>query len=104
MACSSRGLGVCGTVVLFMCTPARADLIEFTVELDGAQAASCAGTGSPGTGSGTFTLDTATGVVSYNITISGLVSGEGLSHVHGPAAECFTAGVQTMDARKAAGI
>ena len=91
MACSSKGLGVCGTVVLFMCTPARADLIEFTASLDGAQAASCSGTGSSGTGSGTFTLDTATGIVSYNVTISGLGSAGTLAHVHGPAAECASA-------------
>ena len=92
MACWSKGLGACATIVLFICTTARADLIEFTAELDGAQAASCAGTGSSGTGSGTFTLNTDTGVVSYNVTISGLGSDAGLSHVHGPAVECFTGG------------
>ncbi len=72
MTCSWKGLGVFGVGVLFMCTVARADLLHFTAALDGVQAADCAGSGSAGTGSGSFTLDTATGIVSYNITFSGL--------------------------------
>ena len=92
MSCLSRGiLGLVSIGVLCAGEVAHADLIEFTTEVDGAQAADCAGTGSSGIGSGTLTLDTATGIVSFNITFSGLGSPESVAHVHGPAAECVGA-------------
>lgn len=99
MSCSSKFLGILGVGVFFMCTAVRADLIQFTSALVGAQAADCLGTGSAGTGSGTLTLDTATGIVSYNITFSGLGSPETSAHVHGPAVECVGAvGIYVLSA------
>ena len=89
-------IGICGVFVvgvLFTSEVARAELIEFTASVDGPQADDCGGTGSTGTGSGTFTLDTATGIVSFEITFSGLGSPESNAHVHGPAAQCVGAGI-----------
>ncbi len=57
---------------------ASAVVLEFETVID----QSCASTGSPATGAGTFTLDTDTGVFSYNITFSGLTSAEIFSHIH----------------------
>ena len=49
--------------------------------------------GSTGTGTGSFTLDTDTGLVNYNIVFSGLIGAETQSHVHGAAPMCVGAGV-----------
>lgn len=73
---------------LFMAGMARAEILEFTTTLDEAQENLCAGTGSTATGSGIFTLDTATGLVNYEITVTGLSSTEILAFVHHPAPEC----------------
>jgi len=43
---------------------------------------SCASSGSPATGAGTFQLDTDTGVFSYEVTFSGLTSAEIFSRIH----------------------
>lgn len=59
---------------------ARAEILEFKAEIDG----NCAGTGSPGTGTGTFTLDTDNGLFQYEIVFSGLTSTEEFAHIHGP--------------------
>lgn len=86
-------LCLCLTCMLWTSGAATADIIQFSTAIDGAQADDCNGTGSAGTGSGTLTLDTATGIVSFNITFSGLGSDETNAHVHGAAAECAGAGV-----------
>ncbi len=72
---------------------ALADILEFNAVIDGDQAVNCAGSGSPGTGTGSFTLDTVTGLVNYNIVFSGLIGDETQSHVHGKAPMCVGAGV-----------
>lgn len=59
---------------------ARGEMLNFTAHLD----SHCANNGSPATGSGTFTLDTATGLFNYNITYQNLSSPEMFSHIHGP--------------------
>ena len=71
-------------VVVGVC---HAEVLNFTAVIDGAQAESCNGD-SPGTGSGTFTLDTDTGQVDYEITFSGMIGTETAAHVHGPAPAC----------------
>lgn len=65
----------------------HAEVLNFTTVIDGPQAESCNGD-SPGMGSGTFTLNTDTGQVDYEITFSGMIGTETMSHVHGPASEC----------------
>ncbi len=57
---------------------ARAVVLHFQAVID----QSCASTGSPATGTGTFELDTDTGVLSYEITFSGLTAPEIFSHIH----------------------
>ena len=71
---------------------------SFETSIDGAQAIGCepggAGTGpSVGTGSGTFTLDLGTSMLSYDISFSGLEGTESAAHVHGPAPAGTPAGV-----------
>jgi len=59
---------------------AHAALHSFTAEIDEAQ--ETPPSGSAGTGTGTFVLDDATGLVSFTVTFSGLGSAETASHVH----------------------
>lgn len=74
-----KGLFLAGVVALAAAAslPAGAQTI-FTATIDGAQA----GTGSPGTGSGTFTLSADETSLSYSITFSGLQGTETVSHIH----------------------
>ena len=71
---------------------------SFTAAIDGPQAVGCepggAGTGpSVGTGTGALTLDEGTGVLSFDISYSGLEGTESVAHVHGPALPGVPAGV-----------
>ena len=66
--------------VLAVAGTAHASVLEFHVDISG----TCAATGSPGTGTGTFTLDTNTGLLEWEIVISGLTSPEIGAHIHGP--------------------
>lgn len=59
---------------------ARASVLEFHADING----TCATTGSPATGTGTFTLDTTTGLLEWEIVLSGLTSPELAAHIHGP--------------------
>ncbi len=68
-------------VLIGMGLTARGEILEFEATLDGI----CAQTGSAATGSGSFTLDTNTGLFSYNISISSIPSGEAFAHIHGNA-------------------
>ena len=72
----------------------RAALINLVSTIDGAQANAGFGTGSPGTGSATMTLDTVSNLFSWNINWSGLVAPETIAHFHGPALPNQNAGVQ----------
>ena len=73
----------------------RAEIVQFTSTIDGKQARECQGTGSPATGTATFTLDTETGFVSYEIQFAEnlLLGAELFAHVHGPAARCEPASI-----------
>lgn len=85
-------------ILAMMAMPVAASAqTSFEASIDGAQAIGCdpAGMGpSVGTGSGTFTLDLGTSVLSYNISFSGLEGTESAAHVHGDAPPGSTAGVQ----------
>ncbi len=59
------------------------EIVDFTAIPTG----TCAGTASTATGVGTFSLDTATGDVTFDIQMTGITPNE--MHIHAPAAECF---------------
>lgn len=59
---------------------ARASVLEFHADLTG----TCVGSGSSATGSGTFTLDTSTGLFEWVIVHGSFASGELAAHIHGP--------------------
>ncbi len=59
---------------------ARAPVLEFHTDLNG----TCAATGSPASGTGSFRLDTNTGLFEWEIVFSGLTSPEFTAHIHGP--------------------
>jgi hypothetical protein len=67
--------------------PASAVIHEFTLAADGP----CAGTPSAATATGSFTLNTDTGNVDWEMTLSG-ISGETGKHVHAPYDSCETMG------------
>ena len=94
---SPVGLAVLALIALMAAlalppAPAEAATINFETTLDEAQATTC-NKGSTATGSGTLTLDTATGALSFNITFSGLSTAEIAAHIHGPAAPGAPAGI-----------
>jgi hypothetical protein len=76
------------SIVSLFASLALASAQSFTVSLDGPQAATI----SPGTGSGTLTLNL-DNTVSYNISFSGLLGNTTVAHIHGPAAPLVDAGV-----------
>jgi hypothetical protein len=81
-------------VALALSTSASAVIIPLSAAMDGPQANAGAGTGSPGTGTANITLDTASNVLSWNISWSGLIGAPTLMHFHGPALPNQNAGVQ----------
>lgn len=81
-------------VVGFAGTAASAAVINLSAVIDGTQANAGAGSGSLGTGSGTMTLDTATNLLTWNITWAGLSGPATVAHFHGAANPNQNAGVQ----------
>ena len=73
--------------------PSFAAIVNLTSNIDGAQAAAGAGTGSSGTGFATMTFDTTTNQFNWNVAWSGLVN-ETAAHFHGSALPNQNAGVQ----------
>jgi hypothetical protein len=71
--------------------PVRAASILFDISLDGFQEAPPVPT--PGFGTGTLTLDDATGDYTISGSFSGLIGTSTLAHIHGPAAIGVPAGV-----------
>ena len=61
----------------------HATVIPLQATLTGAQEVPA--TGSPGTGTGIFTLDDVTNVLTWNVSFSGVTSGVTAAHFHGPA-------------------
>ncbi|WP_187147194.1 CHRD domain-containing protein [Thiobacillus denitrificans] len=72
---------VVGALATAFSSPASALTYQFVTMLDGAQA----GTSSTATGSGTLTYDDVSNVLDWNISFSGLLGAETISHFHGPA-------------------
>ena len=75
----------------------HAVIIPLSASMDCAQANAGAGTcgaGGTGTGTATITLDTATNLLSWNVSWSGLSGADFLAHFHGPALPSQNAGVQ----------
>ena len=77
-----RSLGFFLSCVLAVAGAAHAEVVDLNADLDGI----CAASGSPATGTGTFTLDTDTGLFEWNIVHSNFSSSEFNAHVHGPLA------------------
>ena len=71
--------------------PVGAEIVTFSIRLDGGQEVPAVTT--PATGSGTATLDTTTNLFSWNITFSGLSAAQTAAHFHGAALQCVSAGV-----------
>lgn len=72
--------------------PAGAVTIQLTASIDGAQETPPVAT--PATGSATITYDTATNLLSWTITFSGLIGTISNAHFHGPAPVGTPAGVR----------
>lgn len=87
---SSRILPVGALALLLIAGTTHAAVLNYVASLDGAQSGNPE---SPGTGSGTFTIDTDANTMSYNITFSGLLGTETVSHIHGFAPPGVNAGV-----------
>ena len=76
---------------------AHAVIIPLSASMDCAQANAGLGTcgaGGTGTGTASITLDTATNLLSWNVSWSGLSGADFLAHFHGPALPSQNAGVQ----------
>lgn len=73
---------------------ASAKVVFLTASMDGAQANSGAGTGSPGTGTAALQYDDASGTLSWNIAWQDLLGTPNAMHFHGPADPDVNAGVQ----------
>lgn len=71
-------------------TPAEAVTYQMVTTLDGAQA----GTTSTATGFGTLTYDNLSNLLTWDISFTGLLGTETISHFHGPAGPGVSAGTQ----------
>jgi hypothetical protein len=79
-------------VVAGLCSaPASAQVVEMLARIDGAQ--ETPPSPSSGVGIGVFAVDSASGVVDYRITFTGLTTAETAAHVHGFAAPGVPAGI-----------
>ena len=84
--------GLVVLVLMMFSGIARADQVALTGSLTGAQ--EVPPTGSPGVGSALVTLDTATNLLTVNVSFAGLVSPTIASHIHccaGPGANAIVA-------------
>jgi glucose/arabinose dehydrogenase/plastocyanin len=80
------GMGMTGDIYV-----QSTEIVNFIITMDGFQEVPPAST--PATGSGTATLDTLTGLFTWNFSFSGLTAAETAAHFHGPAGTCSTAGI-----------
>ncbi len=88
----SSPLGLALTAALVaLPTIASADILDFIVTLDGTQENPPNST--TGFGSGTITLDTDTGELTWEISYSGLTGAATGAHFHGAADRCTNAGI-----------
>lgn len=70
---------------------AQAEMLQMKATLNGAQEVPAVAT--QGTGTATFTFDTVTRKLDYDISYSGLTGPAAAAHIHGPAAVGANAGV-----------
>ena len=70
---------------------ASAATIPFSATINGGQ--ETPPNASPGTGTGSFTMDTVANTLSFNITFSGLLAPESAAHIHGFAGPGVAAGI-----------
>lgn len=77
-------------------------IVTFTAAMNFANETPTPTVASTGTGTFTATLDTTTGLFTWDITFTGLTSGTNNGHIHGPAAAGATAG-PTINFNTAAG-
>src|SRR5690349_13782671 len=75
---------------LLFASPALADIVKYTATLDGSQQSPPVTT--KGKGTATFTFDTATKKLSWNVKYSGLSGPAVAAHIHGPADKGANAG------------
>lgn len=77
----SRSTFVIAVMALLVATaPAHATIVNFAATLSGAQ--EVPPNASPAVGTGTFTFDTTTNILAYNISYSGLLGTESAAHFH----------------------
>lgn len=72
-------------------SPVMAETLTFHAKMNGASEVPA--NASSGSGEATVTLDTATNMLTYNVTFSGLTGAATMGHIHGPAAPGANAGV-----------
>lgn len=78
------------TLALALCAAqAQGQVFDYYTEMDGFQDT----TTEPGTGWGTFVIDTAANTCAFHIEHSGMVHNESAAHIHGPAVPFQTAGI-----------
>src|SRR5687767_2193454 len=82
---------VAASALMCVSTSAWAEILNFTMRLDGSQEVPAVTT--PATGAGTATLDTTTNLFSWNINFSGLSAAQTAAHFHGTGLQCVSAGV-----------
>jgi hypothetical protein len=68
-------------------------VFSFSTVMDCEQATTCSVPPCTGSGSGSLTLDTVTGLMTYDVSFMNLSASETISHIHGPAEPGVPAGV-----------
>lgn len=86
-----RILAIAAMLLVVCSAPSMAEVTNFSVTLDGAQANAGAGTGSSATGTATASYDSDTGMFSWDLSWSGMTPT--ICHFHGPANPNQNAGV-----------
>jgi hypothetical protein len=87
------GSAVIAVAIIGFPRDSRADLIIYSVTLNGAS--EVPSTGSPGTGFGEIDVDTTANTMRVQVTFSGLTTGTTASHIHAPAPPGVNAMVAT---------
>ena len=85
-------LALAGTVALTIGGPCAASIITYNFGLDGSQEVPSVAT--PGYGFATVTLDTASGLLTWDVQYFDLLTPSTAAHFHGPALPGVNAGVQ----------
>jgi CHRD domain len=89
---SAISVAVSAAVLLAGCMSSNASTKTYHASLTASQ--EVPPTASSGTGTGTFTLDTATKKLTWSVSYTGLTGPAAAAHIHGPAAPGVNAGVE----------